>query len=78
MNYNFQVISPIDQSVYCERRYAFADEIEETLKKAKETQSYWGNTSLSDRISLCKKALTVEKISESFRKESLVKTLFLI
>jgi acyl-CoA reductase-like NAD-dependent aldehyde dehydrogenase len=57
MNYNFQVISPIDQSVYCERRFAFADEIEATLKKAKEAQSRWENTSLSDRISLCKKAL---------------------
>lgn len=57
MNYNFQVISPIDQSVYCERRFAFTQEIEATLERAQKTQTKWKNTALPERIAYCQKAL---------------------
>ncbi len=57
MNHNFQVISPIDQSVCCERRFAFADEIEQKLAKAQQAQSQWRNVSVQDRIAFCQKAL---------------------
>lgn len=57
MSATFQVISPINQSVYLESFLATAKEIEKTLTKAKKAQKYWRATSISQRAAMCRKAV---------------------
>lgn len=53
----FQVISPIDNSVYLEREFASEAQIETTLSVSQRTKRFWRNTSLEDRIRICKRAV---------------------
>ncbi len=54
---HFQVISPIDGSVYAERAFAAGDEIEKTLASAAKAQRDWRETSIAERADICRKAV---------------------
>ncbi len=65
----FQVISPIDNSVYLERSYAEDNKIESVLIKAQKAKAIWKNTSIQEREIRCKKVVAyflehAEKIGE--------------
>lgn len=53
----FEVISPVDQSFYCERQFADGGQVEKTLAKAAVAQVQWQKTTLAERIDLCRRAL---------------------
>ncbi len=53
----FQVISPVDGSVYLEREYATANQIENILTTAKNAQKAWKNVPLSERMAICERAV---------------------
>jgi acyl-CoA reductase-like NAD-dependent aldehyde dehydrogenase len=53
----FQVISPVDNSVYLERESATDDQIEKALSLSKRMKRFWRNTALEDRIQICRKAV---------------------
>ena len=53
----FQVISPVDGSIYLEREYITANQIEVILAKAKTAQKAWKNVSLAERIAICERAV---------------------
>ena len=53
----FQTISPIDDSVYVERTFADATEIERVLAKAEAAQKSWRKTSVDARAAICRKAV---------------------
>lgn len=57
MSAHFQVISPIDQSIYCERSFASPHTIEDALQKGQKVQNHWQKTPLNERIVYCQKAL---------------------
>ena len=57
MSTTFQIISPIDGSVYAGRSAASAREIEQTLQQAVEAQPAWSETSIADRAAVCRKAV---------------------
>ncbi|MEM9930615.1 MAG: aldehyde dehydrogenase family protein [Bacteroidota bacterium] len=57
MHNTFQVISPIDNSVYLERSLADTATIEATLAKAKKAQKTWCQTSIADRVKICQKVV---------------------
>jgi acyl-CoA reductase-like NAD-dependent aldehyde dehydrogenase len=52
---HFQVISPVDGSVYAERAWATGSEIESVLTKSKIAQKHWKQTLLSQRADICRK-----------------------
>jgi len=54
---SFQVISPVDGSVYLERRYASDREIDNSLSAANAAQAAWAATPISERAALCSKAV---------------------
>lgn len=54
---SFQTISPVDGSVYVERAFATADEIERVLAAAEQAQSAWRATSIKDRAAICRLAV---------------------
>ena len=53
----FKVTSPVDNSIYLERPWAKAKEIENALSSAKEAQRSWSATSLAQRAAICRKAV---------------------
>ena len=53
----FKTISPIDGSIYCERNYAGAKEIEQALSQSKAAQPGWKQTSVEDRARICLKVV---------------------
>ena len=57
MKKHFQIISPVDGSVYKEGKTANAKAIEKTLAKAKAARRAWKATPIQDRIASCQKAL---------------------
>ncbi len=57
MKNTFQVISPIDNSVYLERNRASQMAIEKALVLAIKAQKDWKQTSIKDRTIICKKAI---------------------
>ena len=57
MKKTFQTISPVDNSIYVEGELANAKTIEKVLEGASTTQAIWRNTSLEERIAICRKAL---------------------
>ncbi|MCO6475786.1 MAG: aldehyde dehydrogenase family protein [Phaeodactylibacter sp.] len=57
MKETFQVISPVDGSVYVERQLASGKEIEEALAAAEQAQKSWKATSIAERASICQKAV---------------------
>ena len=52
-----QCISPVDGSIYIERPTASPDEIERVLNAAETAQESWKNTPVSERMTLCNKAV---------------------
>ena len=52
-----QCISPVDGTVFIERPVASEKEIEVALQQASHVRRKWRQTSLSDRIDICRKAL---------------------
>jgi acyl-CoA reductase-like NAD-dependent aldehyde dehydrogenase len=57
MSKTFQVISPIDGSMYCQRDFASSEQIEGVLDSAYQARGNWRNTSVEDRAVLCRKAI---------------------
>ena len=53
----FQTISPVDGSVYVERTFAEAGDIENTLAKAVKAQREWRQSSIAERAEICRKAV---------------------
>ena len=49
-----QTITPIDGSIYVERKLASGEQIEETLVKAVTAQRAWKHTSVAERVAICK------------------------
>jgi len=69
MSKSFKVISPVDGSIYCERDYAQAREIEEVLNKAKRIKRDWKKTPIEKRAEICQEVVAyfeehAEKIAE--------------
>ncbi len=52
---HFQVISPVDGSVYAERAWATGSEIESVLAKSKIAQKYWKQKTINHRADICRK-----------------------
>lgn len=57
MENTFQVISPVDGSVYAERQLASDTEIEKALASAERAQKPWKATSIAERADICRKAV---------------------
>lgn len=53
----FQVISPVDGSVYIEREYITSNQIETLLATAKAAQKAWQKVPLSEKIAICERAV---------------------
>lgn len=53
----FQVISPVDGSVYIEREYITSHQIETLLATAKAAQKAWQKVPLSEKIAICERAV---------------------
>ncbi len=54
---SFQTITPVDGSVYLERRYASDREIDASLRAAAAAQAAWASTPIPERAALCPKAV---------------------
>jgi acyl-CoA reductase-like NAD-dependent aldehyde dehydrogenase len=54
---SFQTITPVDGSVYLERRYAGEPEIDAAVSAAAAAQKAWAETPVADRAALCSKAV---------------------
>src|SRR5215467_3015356 len=52
-----QTISPIDGSIYAERRLATPQEIENALAKAVTSQAAWKRVPITDRAAMCRRTL---------------------
>lgn len=57
MKEKFQVISPVDGSVYAERQMASGAEIENALAAAERAQKSWKASSIAGRGAICRKAV---------------------
>ena len=57
MNKTFQVLSPIDGSVFLERTYAASNQINEALKSSIQAKKEWRNTSIKMRARYCTAAV---------------------
>ena len=57
MDTKFQVISPVDGSVYAERQLASDTEVEKVLAAAARAQKSWKSTSIAARAAICRKAV---------------------
>jgi acyl-CoA reductase-like NAD-dependent aldehyde dehydrogenase len=53
----FNVISPVDGSVYCERPLATGSDIENALQRGVEAQRRWSETPLAERAAHCRRAV---------------------
>ncbi|MCB0634208.1 MAG: aldehyde dehydrogenase family protein [Lewinella sp.] len=53
----FEVVSPIDQSVYLTREIAGGKAIERALAQAGKVQKSWRQTSIAERAEICRKAV---------------------
>lgn len=57
----FQIVSPIDGSIYTERSYVSDREITDKIQKADTAFKSWKNTSVADRIALVRKVVAYFK-----------------
>ncbi|PHR62622.1 MAG: aldehyde dehydrogenase [Robiginitomaculum sp.] len=55
----FQVISPVDGSIYLERQYVSGEELERALENAQKAQQTWQKTSVEQRAEICARAIGV-------------------
>ena len=49
----FQTITPVDGSVYVERKWATPQQLDEVLDTARQAQSKWKSVSIAERAALC-------------------------
>jgi len=54
---SFQTITPVDGSVYVERRYATDQDIDDALSRASAAQAAWAQLPISERAAFCSKAV---------------------
>jgi acyl-CoA reductase-like NAD-dependent aldehyde dehydrogenase len=54
-----QTISPVDGSVYVEHQLASDSEVERKLAAAKKAQSEWRRVSIAERVSICKRMVSI-------------------
>lgn len=59
MHNTFSVISPIDNAVYIERKYADEQGIQTALNNASSAQALWKQTALSERQAICSQAIDI-------------------
>lgn len=59
MAQTFNVITPVDGSIYMQRRFATADEIAAAARKARQAQREWSRVSLQERMAKCQKAVDI-------------------
>src|SRR5262245_42617350 len=52
-----QTITPIDGSIYAERKLASGQQVEEALVKAQIAQHEWKRAPVAERVAVCKRAL---------------------
>ena len=57
MNPSFNVVSPVDNSIYLKREYADESDIESALDISQKMQQIWRQTSLDTRKSICRKVI---------------------
>ena len=57
MKKSFSTISPVDGSVYCERTYADASDIEGTLASSAKAFKHWKKTSVEARAVICSRVV---------------------
>ncbi len=55
----FQVISPVDGSIYLERQYASARQVAQALESAKTAQQAWQKISIAERAEICSRAIDI-------------------
>lgn len=55
----FDVITPVDGSIYLTRSFATESEIAAAVEKAKSAQRQWRRVPLADRMALCQKAVDI-------------------
>ncbi len=53
----FKIVSPIDNSIVCERHYATTNEITTTLANAHNAQRTWQHSSIEERTALCEQVI---------------------
>jgi acyl-CoA reductase-like NAD-dependent aldehyde dehydrogenase len=53
----FEVISPIDESVYLQREFASPNAIREVVGQAEKAQADWKQTTIEERAIICRKAV---------------------
>ncbi len=72
MTNTFQIISPIDGSVYAKRTMATSQEIERALQHGVEAGRAWRETSIAERAAICRQAVDylVERADEIGRELS--------
>jgi len=58
MKNGFKIISPADGTVYAERQYATAQEVEQVVQHARMSFPAWRKTSLTQRAAICRKVVS--------------------
>ena len=54
---SFPVISPVDESIYAERRWATGARIESVLQQAQAASKIWKQTTIAERMAVCERML---------------------
>ncbi len=55
----FQVISPVDGSIYLEREYASKAQLEQAIERATNAQEKWQDRSIEERAEICTRAIDI-------------------
>lgn len=55
----FQVISPVDGSIYLERQYVSGAQLDQALESAKNAQLKWQTRSIEERAEICSRAIDI-------------------
>lgn len=55
----FQVISPVDGSIYLERQYVSGTQLDQALESAKNAQLKWQTRSIEERAEICSRAIDI-------------------
>lgn len=55
----FQVISPVDGSIYLERQYASGAQLDQALASAQDAQLQWQTIAIEERAQICSRAIDI-------------------
>jgi len=55
----FQVISPVDGSIYLERQYVTGEQLNQALESAETAQQAWQRKSIAERAEICSRAIGI-------------------